>query len=60
VTHQITMLSNQKVVMFGFSPIELVIVGIVGCFAVAIPITIVVLLVRLVAIKEKKNQQPRL
>jgi len=45
VTHQITMLSNQKVVMFGFSPIELVIVGIVGCFAVAIPITIVVLLV---------------
>jgi len=31
--------------MFGLSPIELVIVGVVGCFFVAIPITIVVLLV---------------
>ena len=57
--HQITLLSNQEVAMFGLSPIELVIVGVVGCFFVAVPITIIVLLVRLVAIKEKKDQRPR-
>ena len=45
--------------MFGLSPIELVIMGIVGCFVVAAPIAIIVLLIRLVAIKEKKDQRPR-
>ena len=45
--------------MFGLSWIELVIVGVVGCFFVAAPIAIIVLLARLVAIKEKKDQRPR-
>ena len=54
-----TILSNQEVAMFGLSPMELLIVGVVGCFFVAAPIAIIVLLVRLVAIKEKKDQQPR-
>jgi hypothetical protein len=53
------MLSNQEVAMFGLSPIELIIVDVVGCFVVALPITIIVLLIRLVAIKEKKDQPPR-
>jgi len=46
--------------MLGFvSPIELVIVVVGSCFAFGLPIAIIVLLRRLIAIEEKKVNRPR-
>jgi hypothetical protein len=44
--------------MFGIGLIELIFVGGMALFMFAVPIVIIVLLVRLVAIKEKNDQRP--
>ena len=44
--------------MFGLGPMELIIIAVVACFTFVVPIVLLVVLIRLVAKKDRNDQRP--